>query len=163
MIAKPTIEALDSRPGSQASYRALLVDQGARRIEDARNDQLPLRSCGGGFIFFCGHAFSPFSAVAANKRPCGRSSAPSSTRRFRSRPQYPAAEPQPARPPLRLAAARDQTCALQHLQVPRHRRQADVERPRQLLHRSLAGREARQNGATRRIGQGRESEAERIG
>src|SRR5262245_27604345 len=39
---------------------------------------------------------------------------------------------QPARPPLRLAAARDQPRPLQHLEMLRHRRAAHLERPGEL-------------------------------
>src|SRR5215831_4662851 len=44
---------------------------------------------------------------------------------------------QPTGPPLRLAPARDEACGLQHLQMPRHRRQADVEGLRDLVHSRL--------------------------
>src|SRR5258706_11344002 len=52
---------------------------------------------------------------------------------------------QPAGTPLRLAAALDQTRALEHLQVLGHRRKADVERLGQLGHPALA-----RGGARRR-------------
>src|SRR5215510_9902045 len=45
---------------------------------------------------------------------------------------------QPTRPPLRLATARDQPGALEHFQVARHRREADLEGLGQLVHRRLA-------------------------
>src|SRR6202161_3267500 len=44
----------------------------------------------------------------------------------------------PARPPLCRAAARDQTGALQHLEMLGHRRQAHGEGVRQLRHRGFA-------------------------
>src|SRR5579883_2957618 len=59
----------------------------------------------------------------------------------------------PAGPPLRLTAARDQAGTLQHFQVLRHGREAHGERLRQLGHRGLAPRQARQDGATGGIGQ----------
>src|ERR1700761_5516253 len=50
-----------------------------------------------------------------------------------------------ARTPLRLAGARDQAGMLQHLQMLRDRGKAHVEGLRQLQHRGLAEREARQD------------------
>src|SRR5262249_46408635 len=61
-----------------------------------------------------------------------------------------------ARPPLCFATARNETGAFEHLEMPRDRRQADVEGVSQLVHSGLALGEARQNGASRRVGQGRE-------
>src|SRR5262249_13205620 len=57
-----------------------------------------------------------------------------------------------ARPPLCLAAARNETGALEHLEMPRHSRQADLEGFGQLVHGGLAVCEARENGASRRVG-----------
>ena len=64
---------------------------------------------------------------------------------------------------LGFAASGDQAGRLQDLQMARHRRQADVERLGQLVHRRLPFRQPRQDGAPRRVGQGREGRAERIG
>src|SRR5438445_258104 len=70
---------------------------------------------------------------------------------------------QPAGPPLRLAAALDQARALEHLEVPGDRGEADVERLGQLHHRGLARSEARQDRAARGIGEGGEGAAEAVG
>src|SRR5215208_8307766 len=69
----------------------------------------------------------------------------------------------PARAPLRLAAADDQPCPLEHLQVARDRRQAHRERLRQLVHGRLALGETRQDRAACRIGESGEGEAELVG
>src|SRR5215472_9310026 len=64
----------------------------------------------------------------------------------------------PARPPLRLAAARDQTGALQHLEVLRDGRKAHGEWLRELRDRGLAQCEPRQNRPASRVrkrGEGR--------
>src|SRR5215204_1596220 len=70
---------------------------------------------------------------------------------------------QPARSPLRLAAADNQPRALEHLEVARDRGQADRERLRQLVHGRLALGEAGEYRAARRIGEGGEGEAELVG
>src|SRR3954449_11870960 len=69
----------------------------------------------------------------------------------------------PARSPLRLAAADDQACALEDLQVARDGREADVERLGELVDGRLPLREARQDLAARRVGEGGEREAELVG
>src|SRR6185369_2700248 len=69
---------------------------------------------------------------------------------------------EPARPPLRMAAARDQPGALQHLEMLGDRGRADGERCRQLLHRGLARYEPRQDGPACGIREGREGGAEVI-
>src|SRR5215210_2701374 len=70
---------------------------------------------------------------------------------------------EPARPPLRLPAADDQPRALEHLQVPRDRREAHRERLRELVDGRLALGEAREDRAARRVGEGGEREAEVVG
>src|SRR5262245_61567 len=69
---------------------------------------------------------------------------------------------QPARTPLRLAAAGDQSGALEHLQVLRDRRHAHVERLGELGDGRLARREPRENGAARRVRERRKRRAELI-
>src|SRR5262249_31640005 len=69
----------------------------------------------------------------------------------------------PAWPPLRLAAARDQAGMFQHLEMPRDRRAADVERLGQLRNRGLAKRQPGQNRPPRRVGEGLERGAEVVG
>src|SRR5207249_7688434 len=71
--------------------------------------------------------------------------------------------PEPAGPPLCLATARDQTGALEHLEVLRDGGKAHLERAGQLRDRSLARGEARKDCAPRGIGEGGESGAEVIG
>ena len=68
----------------------------------------------------------------------------------------------PAWPPLRLAATRDQTGALQHLEVLRDSGQAHLEGLGQLGHRRFAQGEPREDRAPRRIGESRERGAEAI-
>src|SRR5262245_44500050 len=68
-----------------------------------------------------------------------------------------------ARPPLGLAAARNEACALEHLEMPRDRRQADLEGLGQLVHGGLAVCEARENGASRWGGQGRKGGRQQVG
>src|SRR3954452_283262 len=62
-----------------------------------------------------------------------------------------------------LPAPRDEAGALQHLQVLGDGRQAYREGPGQLRHRGLARGEPRQDGAPRRVRQGGEGGAERVG
>src|SRR5262245_37288027 len=69
---------------------------------------------------------------------------------------------QPARPPLRLAAALDQPRPLQHLEMLRHRGAADLERLGELADRRLPQRQPREDGAPGGIGEGREGDAEAI-
>src|SRR5215203_4181911 len=69
---------------------------------------------------------------------------------------------QPARPPLSLPAADDQSGALEHLEVARDGRQAHRERLRQLVHGRLALSESGQDRAPRRIGESGKSEAEPV-
>src|SRR5256885_13755843 len=68
----------------------------------------------------------------------------------------------PARPPLRLPAADDQSRALEHLEVARDRGQAHRERLRELVHGRLALRETGQDRAARRVGESRVGEAELV-
>src|SRR6266508_924462 len=68
----------------------------------------------------------------------------------------------PAGPPLRLAAACDEAGALQHLEMLGDGGKAHLKRLCELGHRGFAQREPRQDGAARRIGEGRESGAEAI-
>src|SRR5215470_10769490 len=68
----------------------------------------------------------------------------------------------PARAPLRFAAARDQAGALQHLEVLGDGGQADVEGLGELGDRGLAEREAGQDRPAGRIGERREGRAERV-
>src|SRR5437899_12883233 len=70
---------------------------------------------------------------------------------------------EPAGPPLRVTAASDQACALEHLQVLGHRGKADIEGLGQVGHRCLARGEARQDRAARGIGQGSKGAAEAVG
>src|SRR6516162_3644953 len=69
---------------------------------------------------------------------------------------------QRAGPRLRRAVARDQAGALEHLQVPRDRGQADRERLSQLGHGRLAPREPCHDRTAGRVGEGGEGEAERF-
>ena len=59
----------------------------------------------------------------------------------------------PARSPLRLAAAHDQPGPLQHAQVLGHGRHAHVEGLRQLGDRALAHRQPGENRAAGRVGE----------
>src|SRR5215470_11612760 len=70
---------------------------------------------------------------------------------------------QPTGPPLRLAPARDEARDLQHLQMPRHRRQADVEGLRDLVHSRLPPGKPRQDRPPRRIRECREGDGKSIG
>src|SRR5690348_10344044 len=70
---------------------------------------------------------------------------------------------EPAWPPLRLAAARDEAGALQHLEVLGDGGHAHLERLGQLGDRGLAQGEPRQDGAPRRVGERREGAAEAVG
>src|SRR4051812_22930754 len=70
---------------------------------------------------------------------------------------------QPARSPLSVPAADDQSGALEHLEVARDRRQAHREGLRQLVHGRLALGETGDDRAARRIGQSGEGEAELVG
>src|SRR5690606_6250769 len=69
----------------------------------------------------------------------------------------------PARPALRGAAPRDQAGVLQHLEVPRRRRQADVARRRQCRDRHPSPRQPRQDRPPGRVGEGRKGGAQRVG
>src|SRR5262245_29935644 len=68
-----------------------------------------------------------------------------------------------ARPPLCFAAARNETGALEHLEMARDRRQADLEGFGQLVHCGLANCQARENGASCRVGQRREGGRQHVG
>src|SRR5579863_10433276 len=70
---------------------------------------------------------------------------------------------QPAGTPLRLAPARNQARALQHLQMLGDRGHAHLERLGQFGDRGLTGSEPRENRAPSRIGKGREGGAELVG
>src|SRR5258708_2292194 len=70
---------------------------------------------------------------------------------------------EPARPPLRLATARNKTGALEHFEVLGDRGKAHRERLGQLGDGNLARDKARQDRASRGIGEGREGRAESIG
>src|SRR5947209_7676623 len=65
-----------------------------------------------------------------------------------------------ARPPLRLAPARDQAGAFQHLEMLRYRRQAHRKGLGEFRHRGFPKREPRQDGPARRVGKGCERSAE---
>src|SRR5881396_2853125 len=67
-----------------------------------------------------------------------------------------------ARPPLGVAAARNQAGALQHLQVLGDRRLAHRERLGQLGHRRLTRRHAGEDRTPRGIGEGREDGVEGV-
>src|SRR4029453_17880665 len=68
---------------------------------------------------------------------------------------------EPARAPLRFAAARDESRPLEHTQMLRDGGQAHVERRGELAHRALTRHELRQNRAACRVGQGGKREAQR--
>src|SRR5688572_24612259 len=70
---------------------------------------------------------------------------------------------EPARAPLCIPAPRDQTRPLQHTQVLRDRGTAHREWLGELLHRRFSRCQSREDGATRRIGEGGEGDAELIG
>src|SRR4029079_11539012 len=59
-----------------------------------------------------------------------------------------------AGPPLRLAAARNETGVFEHLEVLRNRRKAHVVRLGEFGDRRITDRQARKNAAARRIGEG---------
>src|SRR6266516_2970810 len=67
-----------------------------------------------------------------------------------------------ARPPLRVAAARNQAGALQYLQVLGDRRLAHRERLGQLRHRRLTRRQAGEDRPPGGIGEGREDGVEAV-
>src|SRR5260370_16042559 len=69
----------------------------------------------------------------------------------------------PARTPLRLAAARDQAGMFQHLEMFRDRRKAHIERLGKLRHRGFPERPPPQDGPPGRIGQGRRSRGWPVG
>src|SRR4051794_18901082 len=68
-----------------------------------------------------------------------------------------------ARPPLGFPATNDQPGLLEHLQVPRDRRQAHLEGLRKLADGRLALSEPGQDRAARRVGEGGEGESELVG
>src|SRR3970282_2890796 len=70
---------------------------------------------------------------------------------------------EPAGAPLRLAAARNEAGALQHLEVLGDRRQAHLERLRQLGDGRLTRGQASENRAPGRIGEGGKSCAQSVG
>src|SRR5579863_2031335 len=63
---------------------------------------------------------------------------------------------EPAGPALRVAAAGNEPGALQHLQMFRDRRLAEMEGLHQLFHRSLARSETGEDRPPRRVGEGAE-------
>src|SRR3954467_10106473 len=67
-----------------------------------------------------------------------------------------------ARTPLRVATTTDQTCPLEHLQVPRDRGKADVERLGELVHRCLSLREPGEDRPSSGIGQRGEHDTEAV-
>ena len=67
-----------------------------------------------------------------------------------------------ARPPLRVAPPGDQPGPLEHLQVLRHRLQADRERLGDLVDRGLALGQAGEDGTARAVGERRENQVELI-
>src|SRR5262249_55467262 len=67
----------------------------------------------------------------------------------------------PARPPLRLAASRDQAGALQHFEVFGNRRQAHGERLGEFGHRGLTQGQSRKNRPAGRVGKRGEGSIER--
>src|SRR6187401_1275535 len=69
---------------------------------------------------------------------------------------------QAARTPLRVSPARDQACLLQDPKVLGYRRTTHLKWLRQLLHGRFPRGEPGQDGATRRIGEGGEGDAELI-
>src|SRR5688500_13817488 len=69
---------------------------------------------------------------------------------------------EPARSPLRLAAAHYETRVLENLQVLRDRRKAHVERFREIVHRCLALRQPCEDCSPRGIGQRRKRRAQVI-
>src|SRR5690348_11548819 len=66
-------------------------------------------------------------------------------------------------PPLRFAAARNKTGALEYLEMFGDRGKAHLERLGQLGHGNLARNETRKDRASRGIGEGREGGAEVVG
>ena len=73
------------------------------------------------------------------------------------------ARPEPARPPLRIAAARDQAGALEHSQVLGYGGKTHGEGLGQLGDGDFAGCEAGENGAPGGIREGCEADAETVG
>ena len=69
---------------------------------------------------------------------------------------------QAPRPPLRLSSLLDQAGAFENAQVLGDRGRAHLERQGDVLDDRIAGREASQDGAPSRIGQGGEGEGERV-
>src|SRR3954471_314392 len=70
---------------------------------------------------------------------------------------------QPARPPLRLAAADNQSGAFQHLEMFGNPRSGHLERLGEFIHRSFPERKPRQDRTPCRIGEGGEDVAQGIG
>src|SRR5687768_3109367 len=67
-----------------------------------------------------------------------------------------------ARAKLRVAAARDEACALEHLEVLRDGGLAHVERLHEVRHRRFALSETRQDRAPRGVGKRSERQVERV-
>src|SRR5438093_1710084 len=70
---------------------------------------------------------------------------------------------EPGRTPLRLAAARDEPGALEHLEMLRDRGKRHVEGLGQLRDGRLTLRETREDGPPCRVGERTEGEAQRVG
>src|SRR6266550_1681094 len=66
------------------------------------------------------------------------------------------------RPPLRLLAARHESRTFEHLEVLAHRREAHLERLRDLGHRRATLRETREDRTPRRVGEGTERETQAV-
>ena len=144
-----------------------LENHAPRRIENARDDQLAFRGNRGG-ITCCGHFFLlnllfhwailnfaqivfqaietlfPEAAIALDPIGC-----------LLERTCF-----EPARTPLRLASARDQTGAFEHLKMLRDGGKGHLEWLGQLRDRDLAGGKAGKYRAASRIGQGGEGGVE---
>src|SRR5206468_1068240 len=69
---------------------------------------------------------------------------------------------QPAGAPLRVPALFDEPRALEHIEMLRDRREAEVEWSGELGDRGIAAREPGENGSACRIGEGRERRAEGV-
>ena len=70
---------------------------------------------------------------------------------------------QPTGAPLRITTTRDESAALEHLEMSGHGRCAETERLGEFLNRGLAGAEARQHGSANRMRQGRKRQTELVG
>ena len=138
-----------------------LPDEPARRVEDARHDDLPIRrrrERRGTDPICRRHDSSPFLSGVGGTRS-RRSKLSSQKRRIVLGPLGDLLERrrlEPARAPLRLAASGDQAGALEHPEVLRDGRAAHRERRRKLLDRGRALGEAGEDRPARGVGEGRE-------